>query len=366
MGGVGVGGGGVGAAGMRAGAGRARSRGTAGGVQPSRAQPGLPSTAVPYAISISGSNGHTTAASLTTGYAADQNARFRKHMEDEHTTVSDFADRRGSLFAGLYDGHGGRTAVEFVQQHLHSMVEREIRGSASGEVRAAQVPFPPSPPSARLGSSMSHARTARHKDDHRFSVCPVAQSPLDAITRAFAKIDRMLLQMGTLHCGTTAAVCLCLPGASAHAPTELHFANTGDTRIVLVSDGKPGRRISVDHVATDPEEVARVQRDGGHVVGNRVGGSLAVTRALGDHILKGDDGGVSCEPHVVHHTVAPGDRFVVMASDGVWDVMDDDEASDIVMVQAERTNDEIANAILQSALARGTRDNTSVLVVRLR
>lgn len=92
--------------------------------------------------------------SLAHGYADDQNARFRKYMEDEHVTVSNFADRRGSLYCGLYDGHGGRHAVEFVKEQLHQVVEREL---LSG---------------------------------------PPAEAPLDAIKRAFLKVDRMVR---TLH-----------------------------------------------------------------------------------------------------------------------------------------------------------------------
>lgn len=245
-------------------------------------------------------------------------------MEDEHTAVHNFADRRGSLYAGLYDGHGGRAAVEFVKSHLHATIERELRSGSPGE------------------------------------------APLEAIKRGFLKIDRMLLQMGTLHCGTTCAVCLCLPSASG-GPTELHVANVGDSRVILVTEGgAPPTRLSVDHVATDPEEVRRVQRDGGHVVGNRVGGSLAITRALGDHVLKGEDGGVTAEPHMVLHRVGSADRFVVMASDGIWDVMSDTDVQELVLANAELPNDELANCVMQSALARGTRDNLSVLVVRLR
>ena len=266
------------------------------------------------------------AAPLTHGFADEQNSRFRKHMEDEHTAVPHFADRRGSLYCGLYDGHGGRHAVEFVKSHLHATIERELRSGSTGE------------------------------------------APLEAIRRGFRSVDRMLLQIGALHCGTTVAVCLCLPGQGAtSSSTDLHVANVGDSRVVLVgAGGQPAKRLSVDHVATDPDEVRRVQSDGGHVINNRVGGSLAITRALGDHVLKAEDGGVSCEPHTCVHRVGPNDRFVIMASDGIWDVMSDDDAQELLLANADLSNDDLAQRVIQSALARGTRDNLSVLVVRLR
>jgi len=260
---------------------------------------------------------------LVHGYADDQNTRFRKYMEDEHMVVPNFASR--GLFCGLYDGHGGRLAVEFVKEQLHQIAERELLSGAPGE------------------------------------------APLEAMKRAFLKVDRMLLPIGAVNCGTTCAVCLCLRGPSPGSPLELHVANTGDTRVVLLSDGSaPARRLSVDHVATDPDEVRRVQLSGGHVMGNRVGGTLAVTRALGDHVLKGSDGGVTAEPHCVVYRVGPADRFVIMASDGVWDVMSDDDVQQLVLQHAERPLDEISRNVVQAAKQFGSRDNLSALVVRLR
>jgi serine/threonine protein phosphatase PrpC len=57
---------------------------------------------------------------------------------------------------------------------------------------------------------------------------------------------------------------------------------------------------------------------------NRVGGVLAVTRAFGDHSLK--DSGLIAVPHIVKYTLKPFDKFLVIASDGVWDELSDQEA----------------------------------------
>ena len=54
---------------------------------------------------------------------------------------------------------------------------------------------------------------------------------------------------------------------------------------------------------------------------NRVAGSLAVTRAFGDHALKND--GVTAKPYSNKHVLRPFDKFLVIASDGVWDVLTD-------------------------------------------
>lgn len=102
------------------------------------------------------------------------------------------------------------------------------------------------------------------------------------------------------------------------------------------------------------------------MINNRVGGALAVTRALGDHALKGAGGGVTAEPHYVERQLTSRDRFVVLASDGVWDVVDEEEAAQMVLAaEAGQTCAALAQMLVDRALAGGTRDNVSALVVRL-
>eukprot|EP00344_Euplotes_crassus_P001374 CAMPEP_0197015320 /NCGR_PEP_ID=MMETSP1380-20130617/73746_1 /TAXON_ID=5936 /ORGANISM="Euplotes crassus, Strain CT5" /LENGTH=62 /DNA_ID=CAMNT_0042441147 /DNA_START=538 /DNA_END=726 /DNA_ORIENTATION=- len=56
---------------------------------------------------------------------------------------------------------------------------------------------------------------------------------------------------------------------------------------------------------------------------DRVGGTLVLTRAMGDFALK--DSGVTCKPTIKKHFIRPFDRFVVIASDGVYDTMSDED-----------------------------------------
>ena len=54
---------------------------------------------------------------------------------------------------------------------------------------------------------------------------------------------------------------------------------------------------------------------------DRVGGSLAVSRAFGDHALK--SAGVTAKPYINKHILRPFDKYLVIVSDGVWDVLTD-------------------------------------------
>ena len=65
----------------------------------------------------------------------------------------------------------------------------------------------------------------------------------------------------------------------------VHVANLGDTRAVLSLDGT-AKRVTVDHKTNNPSEQERVKKEGGLILKGRVGGQLAITRALGDLMLK--------------------------------------------------------------------------------
>ena len=143
--------------------------------------------------------------------------------------------------------------------------------------------------------------------------------------------------------------------------TVLYVANSGDTRAVLSKNGQ-AERMSTDHKADDPAEKDRIKASGGIVLDNRVGGSLAVTRAFGDHSLK--NAGLIVTPFINKHVMRPFDQYLIIASDGVWDVMDDQDA--VNYCKDELNTKQIAQAICKTAIDKGSKDNTSVFVIKFR
>ena len=119
-------------------------------------------------------------------------------------------------------------------------------------------------------------------------------------------------------------------------------------------------RMSYDHRGTDPAEIERVKASGGVVVDGRVGGTLAITRAFGDHSLKKQ--GCIANPYIKKHQLRSTDKFLVVASDGVWDSMEDQDA--VNFCKEEQSCKDIAQAIVKTALEKGSKDNTSCLVLR--
>lgn len=90
---------------------------------------------------------------------------------------------------------------------------------------------------------------------------------------------------------------------------------------------------------------------------DRVAGQLAISRALGDHLLKSS--GVSSEPFTTRLSLASSDEFLVIATDGLWDVVNEEQLTRLRGLPAPN----IAQRLTALALDSGSRDNICVLVV---
>jgi len=160
--------------------------------------------------------------------------------------------------------------------------------------------------------------------------------------------------MQAKHCGTTAVAVLIIE-------KKIFVANVGDSRAVLYRKDK-AIRMTVDHKPRSEEDRIRGY-EGGCVTGDgagRVNGVIAVSRALGDFYMNPF---VSQDPFTYTTEITSDDKFIILACDGVWDEIEDDEACKIVNTVE---NPYKASAKLRdSAFLLGSDDNISVMVVKL-
>lgn len=276
---------------------------------------------------------HNPVSVQAVGWAEDQGRR--PEMEDGFVFVDQFGGSKRSAFFAVYDGHGGRPVVDFVTRELHENLHKELR---------------------RTGS------------------------PADALLQAFRLTDEDMLRRSITSSGCTACCCLLQDEARGRV---IYTAHLGDSRAVLARTGSATRMTSMtDHKATDPLEAKRVIEAGGHIINDRVNGMLAMTRALGDHMLKMPmlpNDVVSNVPDITSTDVTKQDSFIILACDGVWDVINDQQAVQLVLesmreltpiarqLEADgRSMAEIlARMLVEEALARGSNDNISCLVIFL-
>ncbi|MFS7946830.1 putative protein-serine/threonine phosphatase [Helianthus anomalus] len=220
-------------------------------------------------------------------------------------------DNELSLFA-VFDGHSGRQVPDYLRSHLFDNIINEPE---------------------------------------------FWTEPEEAVKRAYEFTDSTIVNKAIKkRKGGSTAVTAILINCE-----KLVVANVGDSRAVLCQDGV-AKQLSVDHEPNKERKV--IEEKGGFVTEfagecPRVDGCLAMSRAFGDKRLKEH---ISSEPDVWVGDVDDESEFLILASDGVWKVMSNEEAVDCVKnVEDPRA---AAKQLIKEALAKKSRDDISCIVVR--
>lgn len=201
----------------------------------------------------------------------------------------------------------------------------------------------------------------------KFAQLPVLEQ-LELVERAiksgFLRIDQSMRDLSRDMSGCT-AVCTLI------SPTHLFIANCGDSRAVLFDGDKIEPKFATeDHKPMNPRERRRIIRAGGSAT-QRINGTLAVSRALGDFEFKKDqlrgpcEQLVSPEPEVTVIERDPKDQFLVLACDGIWDVMDNMDLCEFIeyKLKVEPSLKNVCSAVLDVCLHKNSRDNMSIIIV---
>ncbi|KAL7726853.1 hypothetical protein ACLKA6_001917 [Drosophila palustris] len=189
------------------------------------------------------------------------------------------------------------------------------------------------------------------------------------IRTGFLRIDEVMRELPEFtqdeqKCGGTTAV------SAFISSTQVYIANCGDSRAVLCRQGVPVFATQ-DHKPILPEEKERIHNAGGSVMIQRVNGTLAVSRALGDYDFKNvkEKGQceqlVSPEPEIFCQSRQDTDEFLVLACDGIWDVMSNEDVCSFIYSRLKVTSNlvNIANQVVDTCLHKGSRDNMSIIII---
>lgn len=269
-------------------------------------------------------NEHGCGNGLRYGVASMQG--WRVEMEDAHCAITGLGEElRDWSFFAVFDGHAGARVSAHCAEHLLECI---------------------------VGS-----------EDFRRS------DFTKGIRSGFLCLDDRMRELPELASGEdksgSTAVCALV------SPHQIFVANCGDSRAVLCRSGVPAFSTQ-DHKPILPGEKERIQRAGGTVMIQRVNGSLAVSRALGDYEYKNVEGRGPCEqlvspePEVfVKDRDEENDEFLVLACDGVWDVMSNEDVCDYIRSRLAITDDleAITNQVIDTCLYKGSRDNMSIVLV---
>ncbi|OQS03966.1 GlcNac transferase, partial [Thraustotheca clavata] len=153
---------------------------------------------------------------------------------------------------------------------------------------------------------------------------------------------------------------------------KVYVANIGDCRAIMVSFEpitmvSKVRALSTDQKPHSPSEKCRIEAAGGIVLNihgiNRVNGLLAVARAFGDLGLKRY---IIAEPDVTVHCLQENDAFIVIATDGLWDVFSNEAVGCFVKAYLGMPLDSLALKLTKMAVELGSTDNITAIVVNVR
>lgn len=229
---------------------------------------------------------------------------WRMEMEDAHVCETNFALKDYSFF-GVFDGHAGPKVSQYCSLHLLESIMESIDVNKGKEVTEAEV--------------------------------------RKAIRDGFLHLDEKLKKepqwaSGEDRSGTTAIVVMV-------SPQKIIWGNCGDSRGLLCREGKVVFSTQ-DHKPYNQRERERIEKAGGTVMMQRVNGSLAVSRALGDfdykraNELKATEQLVSPEPEITVQDRDPSsDEFLLLACDGIFDVMSNEEVVAYVTRHLKLTDD---------------------------
>ncbi|KAI3384639.1 hypothetical protein SNEBB_009386 [Seison nebaliae] len=214
---------------------------------------------------------------------------WRCTMEDDHLMELSMQSDPSSLMFGVFDGHGGVVSARFAKEHLIST----------------------------LVSQQKYAKNVR-----------------EALVQTYLDLDDKMRSDESVKrdmSGTTAITVLLKNNI-------IYCANVGDSRAIASYNGEV-HSLSMDHKPTIPNEAKRINTAGGFVEFGRVNGNLALSRALGDFsfktnsMLNPEEQMVTAYPDINTRHLTEDYEFIVIACDGIWDVMTNEEVLNFVRLR---------------------------------
>lgn len=249
----------------------------------------------------------------------EPNLGVRKAMEDFTIAIPDLLkDGHFALYAVL-DGHGGSDVSKFVKETY------------------------PTTLSAKLKSHFAKAKMA------------------DILRSSMEELEGKIKMIGGRDSGTTFSGVLL-----SFKDKMIYYINIGDSNVLAVRfDSKNVLHSDFKcppHKVSNEKEKQRVIESGGAIMNGRLAGNLLITRSLGDFNMH--EYGLIGEPEVFESLLFKN-KLLVVASDGVWDVIDEQMMVKLVKTNSKKGLGDLAKVIVKESVDLGSMDNIAVIVVKI-
>ncbi|GLT87816.1 hypothetical protein SLE2022_058760 [Rubroshorea leprosula] len=284
--------------------------------------------------------------------------------QDAMIVWENFGSRTDTVFCGVFDGHGpyGHMVAKRVRDSLplklsahwevnitSEVVLKEINLNNAGSMISEDISFISADEESKASAVLEE--TEKHPE--------IFQTLKESFLKAFRVMDRELRMHANIDCFCSGTTAVTLIKQGQH----LIIGNVGDSRAVLGTRDEDNSLISVqltvDLKPNLPAEAERIRKCRGRVFAlhdepevarvwlpNNDSPGLAMARAFGDFCLK--DFGLISVPEISYRRLTEKDEFVVLATDGIWDVLSNKEVVDIVASAPAQSS--AARAVVESAV----------------
>eukprot|EP01088_Endostelium_zonatum_P012263 TRINITY_DN2644_c0_g1_i2.p1 TRINITY_DN2644_c0_g1~~TRINITY_DN2644_c0_g1_i2.p1 ORF type:complete len:1250 (-),score=386.92 TRINITY_DN2644_c0_g1_i2:202-3924(-) len=321
--------------------------------------------------SSSSSSSTTKPAGIVVEFGWAEMKGRRPEQQDTIAVIPNYTGQQNTHYVAVFDGHAGSQASEYACSFLHEKLTQHLFPEIFIDDLIGS--------DNETNSSSNDGKENNNKENNNkdgtveFDFYSTAvEDPISALTDTFKHIHNDIDKLG-VEDGTAAIVAMM-------KDNRLFIANAGDSRAILLTKDpsqKPhdGQKLndgyykitalSQDHKPEEEKERNRIIDRGGFVTDSkRVNGMLALSRSLGDCELQP---WVTWMPDIKEHILTKEDCYVVLACDGVWDVLSNEEVSRLVRESELEGGDEpvkLASKIRDVSYLLGSSDNISVVVIR--
>jgi len=251
----------------------------------------------------------------------------RNTQEDQHITILNIDGNNKELnkinFFGVFDGHGGKKVSHFLKNNLPNFFINK------------------------------HDKNIFKKND---SFTKYTNQVYDLLQNNLKEQHPRAVE----YCGSTACIGI---QTINNDKNYLWIVNVGDSRAILCDKKNNAIQLSIDHKPNIPEEKLRIENLGGKITFDGVDWrvkSLSLSRAFGD---------LDCCPYVTHlphifkYKINSKDKFIILACDGLWDALTNQQATDYVNdLLKNNYNGNYSKKLAEYAFEKGSYDNITVIV----
>ena len=246
------------------------------------------------------------------------NSHFNVKMED-YTLIKHPFFKMGnnnlSLFA-VFDGHGGEDVAKYLKDNYIENLEKSINSNFTS------------------------------------GLTDILRNSIENIDKNIEKLEN------SRNCGSTGTFVLV-------NNNNIYCANVGDSKAFYINE-KEAIQLTEDHNVKNEKEVDILKSKGVLFVNKRVYGSLSLTRAFGDMDFKEDDG-ITAIPFIQKIFVNKNNvKYIVIASDGIWDVVNEKILFNISNELKNGTCEEFCNNLINYAIENGSQDNISCVIIKFK